>query len=570
MVILRKKGKKKENPMGKRTKPRVEDFLNKKMMVVLFRWITILIISILVFYKRGEFNFNDPAVIILIFLTFSNGILSFLKQHFFEQPKYIFLILLTDIVSITILFRFISSENHLYLVFFAVLFISSISQNVKWSLFVAMIASIFYLSILTLGKKSNLISLIVNPEIAIKIPFIFLIAIWTSFWSEQYKKKKEEEEKVIKFNRELEKGITIAIAKEKKVMRDLKRMKEYNENILKSLNSGVIVVDNKGIITTVNPKAEKILDVKSKNITGHNYTEAMEFEPFRDILSVLLRNGKRNGIHEISLQSGKTLNMTFSPLKESKKENGATVVFQDMTAFKEMKEKMKQSESLANLGKTVAWIAHEIRNLLTNIIGCTQLIEMKFEDNRAIKQFLEPLIKSTEKISILMTDILDFSKERKIKKEAININNLLEEIEKGFSNSLDGIKLFFKKDESVEFIISNHEALRCVISNLIRNAKESIEEHGGKGTIKLDLKKNKEHFIFEVSDTGKGIEGKNIKSIFNPFYTTKTNGTGLGLSIVKKIVETLDGEISVRSKPGKWTKFKIVFPQNIVPLNQSD
>ncbi|TES93956.1 MAG: GHKL domain-containing protein [Candidatus Cloacimonadota bacterium] len=543
-----------------RLKSKREDFLNKKLMVVLFRWITILIISIMIFYKRGEFHLTDPAVIILIFLSVSNGILTFLNSNFFEQPKYIFFILLADIISISILFRLISSENQLYLVFFAVLFISSISQNVKWSLLIAMIACIFYLSIITLRKNSDLSILITNPEIAIKIPFIFLIAIWTSFWSEQYKKKKNEEEEVEKFNGELKKGIKIAISKEKKVARDLKKMKEYNENILKSLNSGVIVVDNNGMITTMNPKAEKIFDVTSKKTVGVNFEEVKEFVSFLNNLSAVLRDGKRNGVHEVNLKNGKTLNMTFSPLKESEKENGATVVFQDVTVFKEMKDKVRQSESLANLGKTVAWIAHEIRNILTNIIGYAQLIEMKF-NNSDMKEYLDGLMRATEKISVLMTDILDFSKQRKIKKEEVNINSLLKEIEEGFSNSLNGTRLVVRKEKNIDTIFSNHRALQCVISNLIKNAKEAIEENGKKGEIELNLRKNNEHVIFEVSDTGRGIEEDKIKSIFNAFFTTKKNGTGLGLSIVKKVVESLDGDISVRSKPGEGTKFSITLPE---------
>ena len=542
------------------TKIKIESFLNKKLMVVLFRWIIILIVSILIYYQRREFKPTDPAVIILLFITLSNGILTFIKQRFFEQPKYIFIILLADIISISILFRFISSENYLYLIFFAVLFISSISQNVKWSLFVAMIASLFYLTILTMGKKVNLSAMLMNPEIAIKIPFIFLIAIWTSFWSELYKKKKDEEDKIKEFNKELEEGIKIATAKERKVTQDLKQMKEYNENILKSLNSGIIVIDMKGFITTVNPEAVKILGLKSNGTVGLSFLEVKKFQPFQDILITILGDGKKSGIHEVSLNNGKTLNMTFSILKESDKEKGATVVFQDITDLKKMKEKIKQSESLAHLGKTVAWIAHEIRNLLSNIIGYAQLIEMKFDNVEGLNMFSTPLIKSTEKVSVLMTDILDFSKERKLKKEAVNINSLIEELKNDFTKSSNEIKLYINKDKNLDTIISNHEALCCIFSNLIRNAKEAIEENSNKGKIQLDFEKQDHKAIFGVEDTGKGIKKNDLKLIFNPFHTTKKDGTGLGLSIVKKIVESLDGSISVRSKIRKGTRFTISFP----------
>ncbi len=541
-------------------KPRKEDLLNKKLLVLLFRWITILIIAVLIFYKKGEFDLLDPAVLILLFLTLTNGVLSFVKPYIFENPKYIFLILLSDIVSLSFLFRFISSENQLYLVFFAVIFISSISQNVKWSLFTAMIACVFYLSLLTLRKNSDLSILISNPEIAIQIPFIFLIALWTSFWGEQYKKKKEDEETLEQFSKELEKGIKIATKKQRKISHDLKRMKEHTENILKSLNSGVIVVDNNGIITSTNPQAEKILGLEFQNMVGNSFNKIPELETFHDILSFVLKETPKTGIYEVELKNGKTLNMTFSQLKESKKKIGATVVFQDITSIKEMKEKVRQSESLANLGKTVAWIAHEIKNMLTNVMGYTQLINMKYGKNGNMKLYLDRLMESSERINVLMVDILDFSKERKIKKEDVNIDTFLKEIVDSFSSSLNGARLIIKNDNNIESVISNQEALRCVISNLIKNAKEAIDENGGTGKIELNLKKKTKQIVFEISDTGNGIEKDKIKSVFNTFYTTKKDGTGLGLSIVKKIIESLDGKISVTSKVGEGSKFRIVFP----------
>jgi PAS domain S-box-containing protein len=543
-----------------RPRPKKEDFLDKKLMVVLFRWITILIVAILIFYKKGEFNLSDPAVLILLFLTLTNGVLSFFKPYFFEHPKHVFLVLLTDIVSISFLFRFISSENQLYLVFFAVIFISSISQNVKWSLFTAMIACVFYLSLLTFRKNSDISVLISNPEIAIQIPFIFLVALWTSFWGEQYKKKKEEEETIQQFSKQLEEGIKIATKKQIKISHDLKRMKEHTENILRSLNSGVIVVDNNGIITSTNPQAESILAVESQNMVGNSFNTITEFEPFHDILFGVLKEKPKTGIYEVELKNGKTLNMTFSQLKESKKKIGATVVFQDITAIKEMKEKVRQSESLANLGKTVAWIAHEIKNMLTNVMGYTQLISMKYGKNGNMKLYLDGLLESTERINILMVDILDFSRERKIKREEVIIDTFLKEIVDSFSSSLNGSRLIIKNDNNIESVISNHEALRCVISNLIKNAKEAIDENGGAGKIELNLKKKTKQIVVEISDTGNGIEKEKIKSVFNPFFTTKKEGTGLGLSIVKKIVESLDGKISVTSKLGKGSKFRIVFP----------
>ncbi len=534
--------------------------MNKKLMVILFRWINILIITILIFYKRGQFTFFDPSVIIVLFLLFSNAFLTFLKQDFFNQPKYIFLLILIDVVCISLAFRYISSENQLFLIFFAVLFISSIAQNVKWSFFIALIASIFYCSLIIFKQNADYSTFLNNPEFTLKIPFIFITAIWTSFWSEQYKKKKDQEERAQKFNKQLEQGIKKSMRKERKVLAELKRLKEYNENILRSLSSGVIVLDEHDTITMVNPKALEILQFHPRKLKNRKILEIDEMSPFQKLLEKLHTNGKKNGVHEIQLDSGKILNTTFSPLKGSKKENGVTIVFQDVTSIKTMKEQIRQSESLANLGKTLAWVAHEIRNLLTNITGYAQLLEMKYANNKTMKELTTPLIKSTERITVLMTDILDFSKQRQLKKEIVDIDILFEELKRTYANRCNGTELVFNQEKKSNLLISNYEGLRCVVSNLIRNAKDSIDENGGNGRIEIDLKKNKQTIKIEIADTGKGISEQNIKSIFNPFYTSKKSGTGLGLSIVKKIVESLEGSISVESKEGVGTTFKILFP----------
>lgn len=540
-----------------------EEILNKKSIVILFRWIIILIASVLVYYRRGGFEINDPAVLILIFLTLSNGGITFIKQTVFEQPKYIFAILFVDIIAISFLFRYISSEQHLYLIFFAVLFISSISQNIKWSVLIATVASIIYLTLVTFRNNSEVSKLLLTPETAIKIPFIFLTAIWTSFWSEQYRRKKEEEEKIKKFNKELEKGIEEAVEKEKMITEELKIMKEYNENILKSLNSGIIVVNKNGKVTTINPKAEKILGINPDNVLDHTFFEIEELEPFQNELSEVLRKGNNKGIHEVKLKDGKILNTTYSVLKESNKNNGANITFQDITNIKKMEEKVKRSKNLANLGKTIGWIAHETRNSLTNILGYAQLIEIKFKNNQLLKKYLSGLIESTETLSVLMTDILDFSKDRSIKKDVVYIHKLFEQIEKEFSNSMNGTKLIINKNQNTSKILCNYEALRCVISNLIRNSKEAIDEIDTNGIIKLNYHRNNNNNILEIIDTAGGIKQEKLSKIFNPFYTTKENGTGLGLSIVKKIIESLDGNISVESKLGEGTKFRISLPSKI-------
>jgi two-component system, sporulation sensor kinase E len=167
-------------------------------------------------------------------------------------------------------------------------------------------------------------------------------------------------------------------------------------------------------------------------------------------------------------------------------------------------------------------------------------------------------------IESLIQRFLTFAKPFDLKIEKVDLKNVVDECIKALGEKLKKNKMKFgvKSEPLLPTILGDRLLLRQSFQNLIQNSIEAIPQ-GGELTI--DLRKTKTYpkkkFIkVEISDTGCGIEKKDQKKIFNPFYTSKEKGTGLGLSLVKKIISLHNGEIELESEINKGTTFKIYLP----------
>jgi len=212
------------------------------------------------------------------------------------------------------------------------------------------------------------------------------------------------------------------------------------------------------------------------------------------------------------------------------------------------------SRSQANLGRMVAVVSHEIKNPLMIIRASAERLAkggMKEADF---------IVEETDRLNKIVSGYLDFSSGKKITKtETFDLTKMLSEITDQFSSRLavDGVKLSFDRTDSRPVSINaSPAALRQVLINLILNGAQACREKED-GKVELECKKNGNRVVIGVRDNGVGIGQKDMKSIFEPFYTTGTAGSGLGLYHSRKLLEQMAGEITVESKDGGPTKFII-------------
>jgi two-component system sensor histidine kinase HydH len=217
-------------------------------------------------------------------------------------------------------------------------------------------------------------------------------------------------------------------------------------------------------------------------------------------------------------------------------------------------------QSLAQIGEMAAGLAHEIKNPLASLSGAIQILkgemEAKDKDNMRLMHIV---LRETDRLSSLVNNFLTFAKPSAGQTKCVNLGE-----------SLTEMATLFEKDNSVSrrikmvldiiddaFIEIDPMQLRQVVWNLLLNGAEAVEDEG---SIKITVRKLKnERVMVKMADDGCGMNEKTIKSIFNPFFTTKANGTGLGLSIVYRILETYDCRLDVQSEVGMGSVFSLYF-----------
>ncbi len=240
---------------------------------------------------------------------------------------------------------------------------------------------------------------------------------------------------------------------------------------------------------------------------------------------------------------------------------------------KRMQAQLLQAQKMEAIGKLAGGMAHDFNNLLTAIIGYGHLLYDEIASEDPKREILEEILNAASQAAGLTKQLLSFSRKNHVKLEVLDLNSIVDEME-GMIDRLIGEDIEFAKDiEEKELNIKvDSTQLEQVILNLIVNARDAMPR-GGKLTVvteKVVIGDKEKHKIpysragdfacLSVIDTGVGMEKKNIRKIFDPFYTTKRTGTGLGLSVVHGIIKKLKGWINVESMPGEGTTFKIYLP----------
>lgn len=339
--------------------------------------------------------------------------------------------------------------------------------------------------------------------------------------------------------------------------------KEKFDHIFQLFSSGLIFIDDKGIILDLNSYAEKILQIQKIDFIGKNGDHLWSMlnntvEVKNRLIEKLINEGYLDTHVELNTleREYKYIHVLISKQRES----GLYLVeITDETEKVYMKKRLDQSESLRTLGQLAAGIAHEIRNPMTSLKGFTQLLNQNATEDA--KRYLNVITDEINKMEDILTQFLNLSKPSKSQFVFLNIEDIVFEVVNFMAPQalLKSIKLVVTSSIDKECqVYGDSQLLKQVFINAIKNGTEAMP-NGGNIDIKISSMRGS--FVsISISDQGCGIEDEHIKKIFQPFFTTKSTGTGLGLSHVYKVIEEHGGNIEVRSIVGKGTTFEFILP----------
>jgi two-component system sensor histidine kinase PilS (NtrC family) len=337
-----------------------------------------------------------------------------------------------------------------------------------------------------------------------------------------------------------------------------------HEDIVRSLASGLVTIDENGAVVTINEAACDILGVNLDSI-GHPAEGAMP--GIDSMLSELsLRESIRRADLTIPHEDGSALELgvSISPLRNNRDVvMGRIVNFQDLTELRQMEKQIKQAERLAVVGTLAAGIAHEIRNPLASISGSIELLNEPSEQDSDDEQraLMQIVTREVDRLNTLITDLLAYTNPAPPKIIRFDVADMVRETmqvfrqDRGFAD-VDLILTKTSRDRGL-LIEGDPAKLRQVLWNLLRNAAEAS---GSNGEVTVSVVPDSANIEIEVADNGQGISSDDISKVFDPFFTTKSRGSGLGLATCHNIITELGGQIYVDSKPGAGTRFVIAVP----------
>jgi signal transduction histidine kinase/GAF domain-containing protein len=382
------------------------------------------------------------------------------------------------------------------------------------------------------------------------------------------------------------------------------RLKEFSENIVESINVGILAADLEDRVESWNSQIEQLSGVPRDRALGRKLGDlfpadlAVEFERVRGqtgihhIYKFVLKpvsapeppavlpalhghahgnaNGYGNGdggglgapISHAAPFREATVNIAIAPLVSKEQQRiGRLIIFDDVTDRTELEQRLVQADKLSSIGLLAAGVAHEVNTPLAVISTYAQMLAKQVAEDTQKSILLDKIAKQTFRASEIVNSLLNFSRTSTTSFGEVNLNRVIQETLSLLEHQLQksGIRVESSLDPGMGPVHGNTGKLQQVFLNLFLNARDAM---GAGGTLEVRSWAEGGGVKIEVADTGHGIAPEHLRRIYDPFFTTKAarKGTGLGLSVTYGIIQEHGGSIEVSNRPGGGALFHLELP----------
>ncbi|MDO9528827.1 MAG: ATP-binding protein [Syntrophales bacterium] len=343
----------------------------------------------------------------------------------------------------------------------------------------------------------------------------------------------------------------------------LSRIRAFSDNLVENMPIGLLAIDSDGNVSSFNQTAESVLQLSADEILGKKADQVLpqqlrtlidKLKPETRIVEKEIDCPVKDG-NRIPLEAIATLleeeDGTFA---------GYAILFRDLTEIKRLRTEIDRSQRLASIGRLAAGIAHEIRNPLSSIKGFATYFKERYKDVPEDQKIAEIMVQEVERLNRVIGQLLEFARPMNIRLKPTSMRTLIQHSLKMIGGQAGEKNIKINPEISLEMdeALIDPDRINQVLLNLYLNAIEAMDDGG---TLSVKLFGDDPGWVkIEISDTGVGIQKKDLEKIFDPYFTTKPSGTGLGLAIVHRIIEAHNGEVNLKSEQGKGTTVSIMLP----------
>ncbi|MHB0970275.1 MAG: two-component system sensor histidine kinase NtrB [Thermoanaerobaculia bacterium] len=345
---------------------------------------------------------------------------------------------------------------------------------------------------------------------------------------------------------------------------DLAELRALNQNVVDSIPSGLVTLDQTGALTFVNPAACDILDVTPAQVAGHHIGDLGLFDASEWLRAQAALEGGgivRGEKFYAGNGRGASIGYAVTPLKTLEgSASGFSIIFQDLTDVKKLESQLRMKDRMAAVGELSAGIAHEIRNPLAAISGSVQVLRSSASLTPQEERLMSIILRESERLNKTIADFLRFVKPQERRDDEFDVAVSLQETLELLSNSQElgpAHRIEWRIVPDSFKINGDPDQIRQVFWNVAKNALQAMPE-GGTLRVTASAAGREYRIIFE--DEGRGMSEAELRFIFQPFRTRQPSGTGLGMAISYRIIQEHGGRIEVDSRPGSGTTITLALP----------
>ena len=352
-------------------------------------------------------------------------------------------------------------------------------------------------------------------------------------------------------------------------IREFEQLKEFNENIVESINIGILAIDLNDRIESWNAQMEAMYAMSRAEAIGQRLSDV--FPP--DLSEALDSFNGDSGVHHLykfrlMTRAGeqRTTNIAIAPLLSREFVSvGRILLVDDITERVLLEAQLSQADKLSSIGLLAAGVAHEINTPLAVISSHAQMLSKQMSGDTKLGPLLDKITQQSFRAAEIANGLLNFSRTSTTEFRDTSLNQVIRDTLSLVEHQLKTAQISIDMElaDDLPLISGNPGKLQQVFLNLLLNAKDAM---AGGGQLRIKTQANG-HVEAIIADTGSGIAPEHLKRIYDPFFTTKTapkagdrRGTGLGLSVSYGIIQEHAGKIEVVSSIGAGTTFHLEFP----------
>jgi len=346
----------------------------------------------------------------------------------------------------------------------------------------------------------------------------------------------------------------------------LRRLQQFQLEILDHLNNGFLITDSEGIVLALNKAGETILGLSEEEGIGRPVQEILKMESGGECPVLTAIRSERDFTSyefqaKVDSNKSKLLGLTTSRITDSRGQTtGIIASFTDLTEMDRMRSELQRQDRLAVVGELAAGLAHEIRNPLAAIRGAVDELNSHIESPEMSSKLASIAMRESDQLNEIVSGFLDFARKPEVKRDTFDAVQMVDEVadllNRKYANR-DEVRVVTRKPDHPVSLTADRSQLKQVLFNIGKNGIEAMDMDGA---LAISLREDKNSVEFAIDDEGPGIEPDEVARIFEPFYTTKESGVGMGLAVCQRIITAHDGAIRVTSRESGGTSMIVRLP----------